>query len=82
MGLQSPLGGTHQETDVLREGGANPSHGSDRGLGGQPHPTSLTEFMSSNRKTNFYHFLKCYCVIGSGKSPAVPGPVEEQNRWN
>lgn len=56
LGLQSPFGGTHQEADVLREGGANPSHGSDRGLRGQPHPTLLTEFMSSNRKTSFTVF--------------------------
>lgn len=53
MGLQSPVGGTYQETDVLREGGANPAHGSDRGPRGQPCTGSPLRFLLLTGKLFF-----------------------------
>lgn len=65
MGLQSPVGRTYQETDLLREGGANPAHGSDRGLRGQPCSGSPAQVVFTDGKIRFYHFVKCCCRMGN-----------------
>lgn len=79
MGLQSPVGRTYQETDVLREGGANPAHGSDRGLRGQPCSDSPAQVVFTDRKIRFYHFIKYCCRMGNRKSLVALGSIEKQN---